>query len=99
MRVEVRPLSVQGVPLYTSQHKRLPAIVGKLRIAENRLHRLGRVVLCASLTSTSDGLDTELLPELTDAQVIWAEDGFMRIRGVEQVNGVQYAQTWNLKVL
>lgn len=99
MRVEVRPLNVQGVPLPASQHKRLPASVGKLRIAENRLHRLGRVVLCATLTSISDGLDTELLPELTDVQVIWVEDGFMRIRGIEQVGGVQYAQTWNLTVL
>lgn len=73
--------------------------MGKLRIAENRMHALGRSVLCATLTHVTDGLDTVLLPELTDAQVIWAEDNRMRVRGTELIDGAYYAQTWDIKVL
>lgn len=99
MRVEARPLNEHGVPLSRRRHQELPGSQGKLRILETRVHKLGRIAICAKLISVSDGLETELLPDLADAQVIWVEDGLMRIRGIEQVNGVQYAQTWNIKVL
>lgn len=99
MRVEVRPLNVHGKPLTRAQHQRLPASVGKLKVIEKRSSKLDRIVLCATLTSVSDGLETELLPELGEAQVIWVDDGVMRIRGIEVLEGVQYAQTWAVKVL
>lgn len=99
MRVEVRPLNVSGRPLTRAAHLRLPASVGMLKVIEKRSGKLDRIVLCATLTSVSDGLDTELLPELGEAQVIWIDDGVMRIRGIEVLDGVQYAQTWVVKVL
>ena len=99
MQVEVRPINVGGRPLPTSQRKKEPASRGKLRIFENRNHRLGRVVLCATLTHATDGLNTEMLPELMDAQVIWLDDKVMRVRGVEDVGGTMYAQTWEIMVL
>lgn len=99
MKVDVRPINFRGRPLPAAQRKKEPACQGKLRIGENRNHRLGRSVLCATLTHATDGLGTQLLPELMDAQVIWAEDGFMRVRGVEEIEGTMYAQTWDVKVL
>jgi hypothetical protein len=99
MRVDVRPINICGRPLPKSQRTKQPASQGKLRIGENRLHELGRVVLCATLTDTSDGLETPLLPELMDVQVIWVEDSSMRLRGTEKVEGVHYAQTWDITVL
>jgi hypothetical protein len=99
MRVEVRPLNVSGRPLSRAEHQRLPASVGKLKVHEKRSSKLDRIVLCATLTSVSDGLETELLPELGEAQLIWADDGVMRIRGIEVLERTQYAQTWVVKVL
>ena len=56
--------------------------------------------MAASKQLTTRGeLDTVLLPELTDAQVIWAEDNRMRVRGTERIEGAYYAQTWDIKVL
>lgn len=99
MLVEVRPINVGGRPLPTSLRKKEPASRGKLQIVEDRNHRLGRVVLCATLIHATDGLNTEMLPELMDAQVIWMNDESMRVRGVEDVGGTMYAQTWDIKVL
>lgn len=99
MLVDVRPINVSGRPLPTSLRKKEPACRGKLEIVEDRNHRLGRVVLCATLIHATDGRDTELLPELMDAQVIWLNDKSMRVRGVEDVGGTMYAQTWEITVL
>jgi hypothetical protein len=99
MQVDVRPINVGGRPLPASQRKKEPASRGKLQMVENRNHRLGRVVLCATLIHATDGRDTDLLPELMDAQVIWLNDKSMRVRGVEDVGGTMYAQTWDITVL
>jgi hypothetical protein len=99
MRAEVRPIFVRGKEMPKSIREKEPAHRGALSIAENRLHAYGRVVTCAKLTSTSDGLDTSLLPELTDVQIIWLMESNMRLRGNEYVDGVLYGQTWDVKVL
>lgn len=99
MRAEVRPIFVRGKEMPKAVREKEPARRGALSVAENRLHAYGRVVTCAKLTSTSDGLDTPLLPELTDVQIIWLMDSSMRLRGIEQVDGVLYGQTWDIKVL
>jgi hypothetical protein len=99
MRAEVRPVFVRGKSMPKAVREQEPARRGKLSISENRLHEFGRVVTCAKLTSTSDGLDTPLVPELTDVQIIWLMESGMRLRGIEQVDGVLYGQTWDIKVL
>ena len=99
MRAEVRPLNVLGKPLPKAQHQKEPACRGKLHVAENRMHAFGRVVNCATLTSATDGLDTPLLPELLDVQIIWLDNSSMRLRGIEDVGGTLFAQTWDIKVL
>jgi hypothetical protein len=99
MRVEIRPIYHCGKPLPKAQRQKEPAYRGKLSIAENRLHAYGRVVTCARLTSITDGIATALLPELTDVQILWLDEDQIRLRGNEQVDGVEFAQTWDVKVL
>lgn len=99
MRAEVRPLNLRGKPLDKAVRARTPASHGTLRVFENRLHVFGRAVTCATLTSTTDGLETMLLPELLDVQIIWADDYVMRLRGNEQLDGAFFGQTWEVRVL
>lgn len=44
-------------------------------------------------------MDSELLPELVDAQVIWMNDKTIRVKGIETIDGTLFAQTWDIKVL
>lgn len=99
MRVEVRPINQRGRPLGKAERLSAPPSRGTLKVAENRLHSFGRVVMCAKLVSATDGLETELLPELLDAELIWLDGAVMRLRGTEQVEGALFGQTWDIKVL
>lgn len=99
MKVDVRPVNVCGRPLPKSVRQRQAASRGELRLAENRQHSLGRIVISATLTDDAGGTGTALLPELLDAQVIWIDGTTMRLRGVELVDGAFYAQTWDVTVL
>ena len=99
MQVEVRPIHLWGRPLPKSERLKGPACRGKLRVAENRLHALGRTVKCATLTSVTDGLETPLLPELTDVELIWLDAGNLRLKGTELIDGAGYTQTWDVRVL
>lgn len=99
MLVEVRPIYRRGKDVSKSVREKDAPHRGKLSIAENRLHSAGRVVTCARLTNNTDPNEPDLLPELADAQVIWLMDDQLRVRGVEKVDGVLYAQTWDIKVL
>ena len=99
MRVEIRPIYNCGKPMPKAQRLKEPAHRGKLSIIENRIHAHGRVVTCARLTSLTDGIATPLLPELTDVHILWLEEDQIRLRGNEQINGVEFAQTWDIKVI
>lgn len=99
MRVEVRPMNQRGKPLPRAEYKSQAPSLGKLTLSENRLHAHGRAVISATLTSLADGLASPVLPELYDAQVLWLMNANMRIRGFEDLDGVQYAQTWDIEVL
>lgn len=99
MKVEVHCINRQGRPLPKSQRLSQPVCRGELKVFENRLHALNRVVRCARLVSLTDGLESELLPELTDAQLLWVDDRKMRFSGIETVDGTFYQQSWDVKVL
>lgn len=99
MRAEIRPINVRGKSLPKAVRLNESAYTGTLRIFENRLHAFGRVVTCATLTDPKDGLGRLALPELLDVQIIWLDDNGMRLRGIEQVDGVLFGQTWEIKVL
>lgn len=99
MRIEVRPLNHLGRPLRKSERTKSPPCRGSLKVFENRLHSFGRAVMCAHVVSLTDGLESDLLPELVDMQLIWLDGATMRIRGTESVDGALYGQTWDIKVL
>ncbi len=99
MRVEVRPMNVKGKPLKNSEMKAVSPCRGDLRVFENRLHYLGRAATCARVVSASDGLETDVMPELTDASLLWLDAKVIRLRGVEVVEGTHYSQTWDIKII
>lgn len=99
MRVEVRPFNDRGRPLPKAQFKKQPYCMGKLRIFDDRMHYLDRPVRRATLTHPTDGLNTSLMPDLIDVEVLWLDDTTMRLRGMEHIEGAFYGQTWDIKVL
>lgn len=99
MRAEIQTINLRGKPLPKGLRMSQGIFTGTLRIRENRLHDFGRVVTCATLTNPKDGLNTAILPDLIDAEIIWLADDGMRIRGIERVGDVFFAQTWDIKVL
>jgi hypothetical protein len=98
MQVKVRLLRHQGRNLQRQEQLRLPPYVGQLTIAPERDAELGRPVLRAHLRDASQGSKVDLLPELTDVNLLYAGDGQMRLSGFEQVDSRAYAQTWAVEV-
>ena len=98
MRVKVSPLNVLGKPLFKRERDKREVYAGKLKVLENREHRLGRAVTVARVVSTTDNTEAPLL-ELYDVALLWLEDTKVRLRGFEDVDGVQYAQTWDVEVV
>ena len=98
MRVKVNPLRELGRNLHSQMTPR-PSFSGELRVGPERDHELGREVLRARLLDVSQGTGVDLLPDLSDAQLLWAEKGRMRLTGVERLDGASYAQTWSIEVL
>ena len=98
MRVQVRKMRASGRLLRASEVKASPAFVGDLAVAEHRNIELGRSLLRARLKAVSEGTELDVLPELSDVQLLWAGDGRMRLSGFETVSGIDLAQTWSIEV-
>jgi len=92
-------MNLHGKPLKKTERDALAPARGNLKFFENRIHSLGRSVQCAQLLSITDGMGTELLPELLDADLIWLDGAVMRVRGTEKRDGTLFGQTWDIKVL
>ncbi|UCU92135.1 hypothetical protein [Hydrogenophaga taeniospiralis] len=75
MRVKVCPMRHQGRNLHHQEQMQLPPYVGELRVAPERDAELGRPVLRAHLRDASQGSKVDLLPELTDVNLLFAGDG------------------------
>lgn len=99
MRVEIRPLYVNGRSVPKSIREKDAARTGDLAIVENRNESLGRLVTVAKLIGHADTTGLPLLPELTDVHIVWLAAKTMRLRGNELVNDTWYAQTWEVRVL
>jgi len=99
MRVEVRPMSLQGKVLNKPEREALAPARGRLKLFENRIHALGRSVRVAQVLSITADAETALLPELLDAEVLFLDDDILRVRGIEMINGVAFGQTWHVTVL
>ena len=79
------------------QHEN-PPFVGELSVAENRDLELGRTTVRARLRAALTEGGADILPELTDAHLLWAADNKMRLTGFERVDKASYAQTWSVEV-
>jgi hypothetical protein len=97
MQVIVNKLNSNGKPLFEKDPARQSEYAGNLKVQENRVHRMGRVVITATLTNAIDTNASTIL-ELYDAVLLWADGKKMRMRGFEQDgDGVQYGQTWEVR--
>lgn len=99
MRVDVQPIFERGRERSKPQRTSQPPTRGRLKVLEKRVQGLGRISTCANVVTVVDGLEKDVLPQLMDAELIWADDARLRIRGYEVVEGTVYGQTWDLKVL
>jgi len=98
MRVHVRPLRVKGRNLNRDELKGSPPYVGVLKVAEGRDPELGRPVVRARLIDQVSGTEADVLPQLCDARLLWAEDGKLRLAGFERIDAADYAQTWSVEL-
>lgn len=94
MRVKVRPLYKKGCLLPREVLNQLPPVVGELEVAEERDFELARPVLRARLLNTQKGTPHDLLPDLSDARLLHAQENKLRLTGFERVGSSNYAQTW-----
>ncbi len=98
MQAEVRTLYHCGKFLTKKERDKEPPCRGKLQVIEDRFHPLNRVVTRAQLTSVTDGINSPLLPELLDVRIAWLEGKAIHLRGIEDIDGVMYAQEWEVRV-
>lgn len=98
MKVEIQQVTERGRSVSARERALRPSYRGMLRMQEARNHALGRTVVTAELFSLTDGPESVLVPTLHDACVLYLVNGRMRVRGFEFVEGVQYAQTWDVRV-
>lgn len=98
MKVEVQLVNEKGCPIPAKQRGAMERYRGTLHVREARVASLGRIVATAELFSDADKSRQALIPTLLDADVLFLLNNQMRIRGFELVNGVQYGQTWDVKV-
>ncbi|ADU99287.1 hypothetical protein [Alicycliphilus denitrificans] len=94
MRVKVKLLQHKGRALKRPELLDVPPFEGVLKVNEARDYDLSRAVVRARLIQATSGLQTDVLPELSDVRLVWAEDNKLRLTGFEEVDGAAYAQTW-----
>jgi hypothetical protein len=98
MRVKVTPLRERGRNLNRDAVFKKPKYVGDLRVDEHRDPELGRPLVYARLMDVASGVETDVLPQLGDARLLWAAKGSMRLAGFERIEGADYAQTWSVEL-
>ena len=98
MRVKVRPINIKGRPLFTKERERSKVFAGELKVTETRLDRFGRGMTTAFIVDTIDNVETTLL-EIHDAALLSIDKAKMRMRGFEEISGVQYAQAWGVEIV
>ncbi len=98
MRVKVRPLRRRGKNLPRSYVYEAPAHVGELSVSEARDHELARPVMRARLLDVT-GTEADLLPQLSDVELIWVRNNEIRLKGIERIDDMDVAQSWSVEVL
>lgn len=99
MRVQVITLRAKGRHLHREAQVNVPKFVGDLSVDRQQDPVLSRQVLRARLTDVTAGVNTDVLPVLDNAELIWVSDKRMRLTGTESLDGADYAQTWSLELV
>ena len=99
MRVKVRLMRHAGRNMHQKEQMELPPYVGELTIGEARDAELRRPVLRARLQDTKGSVASDVLPQLSDVQLLWAAEQKMHLSGFECIDKAAYAQTWSVEVV
>ncbi len=82
----------RGVTIPTKELERIKPVIGTVMMIASQSEHFGRETREAYLFNHGPGPD--LLPRLMDAQVTGMSHNGMNISGVEEIDGVLYAQSW-----
>ncbi len=99
MRFQVITMRSKGRNMHREAQLKVPKFTGDLSVDRQQDPELSRPLLRARLTDVAGGVETDVLPVLDDAQLIWAGNRKMRITGFERVDGADYAQTWAMELV
>lgn len=101
MKVKVRPLRKEGRLLVGRDDSKSPGFAGELIVEETRDHAAGRSLVRARLMGLTAGANTDVLPELLDARLLWAQENKLRVAGIERIgqDKAEYSQTWSVEVV
>lgn len=99
MFIHLKPLFNKGIELPIGVRKTLPVVAGNLHFHEERVARIGRTVRIARIKDPSDPTVSSKIAPLYDATIEYLVDSQMRIRGVEEENGVLYGQCWDVTLV
>lgn len=83
---------VRGVAIPAEKLSRMQPLLVDIHISECPSEVLGRSTTSAWVFNANPG--TDVIPRLLDARITGMAQGGMNITGVEEVDGVLYAQSW-----
>jgi hypothetical protein len=92
MKVTVRPKYACGTPIPADEQARLPGFSGSFEIIG------GDRSPYDSFTPVARVQDPPLTRFLYEVSILWFAGDSMGLRGVEVIDGAQYAQTWDIKI-
>ena len=98
LHVRVTLLAFQGRPLFKDNPRLAQAYEGDLRVQDERIHKVNRIVTVAKIIGRQDGNEVIVL-QLHDVRLLWIGNRKMRLRGFEIDGDTEYAQTWSVEVL
>lgn len=95
MRVLVKAMRQNGRNVPGGLLKKLPSKAGELIVEQKRDAELSRNTLRARLVDDKTG--TDILPELSSAELLLTKKNIMHMAGLERIGQVDYAQTWAIE--
>jgi hypothetical protein len=98
MEAKIRALRKDGRNLNGDQLKGVPRRVGILRVTEDRDIELNRPMVRARLLDPTRTSESDLLPPLDDARLLFLDKGKMRLTGIERLAERDVAQTWDVRL-
>jgi hypothetical protein len=99
MQVFVQPLKIRGVARHADALRLDVPLQGDLVLRERKAYWDGRTVRTARVLERKDAIEQDVLPELSDAQLLAVKDNEMTFAGYERIDGQAFAQSWSVRAL